>query len=130
MSNTYFILKYTLCIHSNKYCKNYMHSALLSTHTHTHSYTHIIMVSSDITVSYFKGFSSEHSHGWYLEKPPRVLELSTHTHIGTYSYTHSLALQQKNTDWSQCRATERRSQKLKKETGREATFLAPFREYI
>lgn len=87
--------------------------------THTHTLDNL-MVSSDIEMSYFKGFSSERSRLWYLKQPPRVL--STHTHIHTYSYTHSLALQQKYTDWSQCRAIERKSKKLQ---GRERERAFP-----
>lgn len=74
----------------------------VQTHTHTLVYRHHYGA-SDIVVSYFKGFNSEHSHGWYLKQPPKVLELSTHTCIHSYLYTP----QQKCTDWSQCRATEK-----------------------
>lgn len=85
----------------------------------THSYTQsLIVMSSDITISHFKDFSSEHSCVWYLKHPPKVLRvLSSHTHTlytltHTDTHTHSLAPQQKCTDWSQWRAIERKSEKL------------------
>ena len=101
-------------------------------HPHTaHTHTHNLMVPSDITVSHFKEFGSEHSYVWYLKHPPKVLRVSSsHTHTlytltHTHTHTHSLAPQQKYTDWSQWRAIERKSEKIQKEWGR---FFPPFED--
>ena len=61
-------------------------------HPHTaHTHTHNLMVPSDITVSHFKEFGSEHSCVWYLKHPPKVLRVSSsHTHtLYTLTHTHT-----------------------------------------
>lgn len=61
-------------------------------HPHTaHTHTHNLMVPSDITVSHFKEFGSEHSYVWYLKHPPKVLRVSSsHTHtLYTLTHTHT-----------------------------------------
>lgn len=87
-----------------------------------------LMVSSDIEMSYFKGFSSKSSRLWYLKQLPRVLECWVHTLTYTLTQIHSPALQQKYTDWSQCRAIER---KRKKNYRKEIeSFFFPFWEFV
>lgn len=61
-------------------------STILFTHIlHANTQTHNLMVSSDITISHFKEFSSEHSCVRYLKHPPKV---SSHTHT-LYTLTHT-----------------------------------------
>lgn len=84
-----------------------IHSHIENTHTHS---LDNLTVSSGIERVTSKGLAHNTPASDTLNNSPMPGNVE-HTH----SYTHTLFLRKKYTDWSQCRATERKSKKIQEE---------------